>query len=377
MLKHLHKKKMKINILLPHKEKFDKNKASSVSITVQNNMIHSKYLDHIKIFGQNVKSPFFKNNFVGLNYSFLSFKSKNKFLAHEMLKIINNDDDNKQLIEIHNRPYLVNKIKEKNKFPISLFFHNNPQNMKGSKSVEERENILSKCTAIFCVSEYVKKKFLEGINKNFKTVHVLHNGVERKLKRFPIKKKEVLFVGRLVPEKGVDLYVDVINEVAHKFPDWEFDLIGSSRLGDDKIKGSFANNVITKFKKIGNQTKFFGFQNQDFIQEKMKSASIIIIPSKWEEPFGLVVAEAMSNGVGIIASKIGGIPEIVRENGILIKDINKSKLQNELEKLLNNPRKRKILQKLSWNNFEHYSKTSSEKLDNYRSRILSSFFVNN
>ena len=113
------------------------------------------------------------------------------------------------------------------------------------------------------------------------------------------------------------------------------------------------------------------------VEEKMKSASIIIIPSKWEEPFGLVVAEAMSNGVGIIASKIGGIPEIVRQNGILIKDINKSKLQNELEKLLNNPRKRKILQKLSWNNFEHYSKTSSEKLDNYRSRILSSFFVNN
>ena len=80
---------MKINILLPYKEKFDENKASSVSITVRNNLLHTKYLDQIKIFGQNVETPFFKDNFVGLKYSLLSLKSKNKFLAHEMLKIIN------------------------------------------------------------------------------------------------------------------------------------------------------------------------------------------------------------------------------------------------------------------------------------------------
>ena len=48
----------------------------------------------------------------------------------------------------------------------------------------------------------------------------------------------------------------------------------------------------------------------------MKSASIIVIPSIWEEPYGLVAAEAMSNGIAIIASDIGGIPEIVKENGI-------------------------------------------------------------
>ena len=50
---------MKINILLPYKEKFDKNKASSVSITVKNNLSYSKYLNEIKIFGQNVEKPIF------------------------------------------------------------------------------------------------------------------------------------------------------------------------------------------------------------------------------------------------------------------------------------------------------------------------------
>ena len=180
----------------------------------------------------------------------------------------------------------------------------------------------------------------------------------------------------MVPEKGVDLYVDVIEDIANKFLDWKFDLIGSFRLGDDKSKGSFVNNIIKKFIKNSKQTRFYGFKNQDFVQRKMKSASIIVIPSIWEEPYGLVTAEAMSNGIAIIASDVGGIPEVLKENGILIKNINKFKLKNELERLMINTDKIKILQKLSWDNFEHSSKNSSKNLDNYRKSILSRHFVN-
>ena len=81
-----------------------------------------------------------------------------------MLKIINKDSDKKQLIEIHNRPYLIAQITKQNRFPISLFLHNDPQTMNGSKSVEDRENILQKCAAVFCVSKHIKQKFLEGIS---------------------------------------------------------------------------------------------------------------------------------------------------------------------------------------------------------------------
>ena len=368
---------MKINILLPYKEKFDENKASSVSITVKNNLLHTKYLNDIRIFGQDVEKPLFKDKFIGLKYSVFSFKSKNKFLAYKMLKIIEKDTDKNQLIEIHNRPYLVDQIAKGKKFPISLFFHNDPQTMKGSKLVKDREEILEKCEAIFCVSEYIKKRFLEGVEHNSDKIHILHNGVERKLKYFPHKKKEILFVGRLVSEKGVDLYVDVIESIANKFPDWKFYLIGSYRLGDDSNKGSFVNRVINKFKNISDQTEFYGFQNHDFVQKKMEGASIIVIPSIWEEPFGLVAAEAMSNGIAIIASDIGGIPEIIKKNGILIKNINMQKLKYELEGLMSNCDKIKMLQQLSWNNFEHSSKNSSKNLDNYRRFILSSYFVNN
>ena len=365
---------MKINILLPYKEKFDENKASSVSITVRNNLLHSKYLNQIKIFGQNVKKPLFKDNFVGLKYSILSLRSKNKFLAHEMLKIISKNLDKNQMIEIHNRPYLMDKITRGNKFPVSLFFHNDPQTMKGSKSIKERENILEKSAAIFCVSEFVKQKFLEGINQNFQKVHVLYNGVERKLKRFPKKRKEVLFVGRLVPEKGVHFYVEAVKTVAHKYPDWTFGLIGSFKLGDNNNRNFYSNTIIKKIRSVGPQAKFYGFKDQKFVEEKMKSASIVVIPSTWEEPFGLVAAEAMNNGACIIASKVGGIPEIINDNGILIDNINLKKLLSKIDFLIKDNKLRENYQRKAWKNFQLSSEASSQKLDHFRELISSKYF---
>ena len=115
---------MKINILLPFKEKFEKDKASSVSITVCNNLHHTKYLKNTRVFGQDIDKPLFKQNFIGIKYPRLSFKSKNKFLAEQMLKIISKDNDKKQILEIHNRPYLINVIyKMSICYPITLFFH--------------------------------------------------------------------------------------------------------------------------------------------------------------------------------------------------------------------------------------------------------------
>ena len=71
---------MLINILLPYKEKFSKNKASSVSLTVANNLQFSKYKKQIRVFGHNLKDPMYKDNFVGINNSWNFLKSKNFYM---------------------------------------------------------------------------------------------------------------------------------------------------------------------------------------------------------------------------------------------------------------------------------------------------------
>ena len=67
---------MKINILLPHKEKFDLNKFFGISITVKNNLFYSRYLNDINVFGQDVENPIFKNNFIGIKNSSFHLKVK-------------------------------------------------------------------------------------------------------------------------------------------------------------------------------------------------------------------------------------------------------------------------------------------------------------
>lgn len=364
---------MKINILLPYKEKFDINRASSVSITVKNNLFHTKFLRNIKIYGQEVENPIFKKNFVGFKYSLLSLKGKNEFLLNEMLKKTQEESKKKQLIEVHNRPYHIDQIARKTNFLITMFFHNDPLTMKGSKSIKQRKNIIQKCEAIFCVSKYIKKQFLRGITEKNSKVKVLYNGVERKTKLFPSKRKEVLFVGRLVPEKGPDLYASVVNLIASNYPDWSFGLIGSSRLDENKTD-TFAKDVIENFINAGDQAKFYGFKDQVFVQKKMRTASIIVVPSLWQEPFGLVVAEAMSYGACIIASNVGGIPEIVQKNGTLINNINVTKLENAMRELITNNKLRERLQKKAWRNFNLTSAFSSQKLDNFRQTIFDDYF---
>ena len=194
---------MFINILLPYKEKFSIDKASSVSLTVANNLEFSKYKKQTRIFGHNVEDPMYKNNFIGMHNSWNFLKSKNRNLAFKMCDFINKENEKFQIIEIHNRPYLVDPIflslKTENR--LSLFLHNDPLEMKGSRTIEDRRNLLSKLDKIYCVSEFIKNRFLIGIIDHLNKVVVLHNGVIRKQKMFPKKQKQIIFVGRIVKEK--------------------------------------------------------------------------------------------------------------------------------------------------------------------------------
>ena len=82
----------------------------------------------------------------------------------------------------------------------------------------------------------------------------------------------------------------------------------------------------------------------------------------------------MSSGACVIASKIGGIPEILEDNGILINDINNEKLSTNINNLIKDNKKRQNYQQRAWKNFKFSSDISSEKLDLHRKFISSSYF---
>ena len=100
-----------------------------------------------------------------------------------------------------------------------------------------------------------------------------------------------------------------------------------------------------------------------------KKTSIAVVCSRWEEPFGRTSLEAASNGCAVVISNRGGLPETITD-GVILKNLNVSSIFNEVENLIKNHKKRKILQKLSLKNFYLTHKFVSKLIDQVRDQKL-------
>ncbi len=250
---------MKIDIILPFREKFTLSKASAVSTSVKNSIMYSSYKNNIKIYGQHVNKPILENNFIGIKTNKFIHFSNNVSLVKNYLKL-NTNDNQKKIIEIHNRPYLLKYLfKQIKSNPIIIYFHNDPTKMKGSITVKEREEILQNTTAIVFVSDFLKERFLEGLSHTSSKLFVIPNSLNINKKSMLPKSNKVLFVGRLVKQKGVEIYVDAISKIAKNYPDWEFILIGNSGSRNRFFKNNYDKEIIKKFKSIAPNTNYLGF----------------------------------------------------------------------------------------------------------------------
>ena len=109
-----------------------------------------------------------------------------------------------------------------------------------------------------------------------------------------------LFVGRLSPEKGVSTLLDAMKLL----PDIHLKIVGT---GPEIINNKLPN------------VEFLGHQDQAAVQRLMQGATALVVPSVWPENSPLVVYEAFTAGIPVLASRIGGIPELVQDmkNGLL------------------------------------------------------------
>ena len=90
-------------------------------------------------------------------------------------------------------------------------------------------------------------------------------------------------------EKGVDLFVDAISYLSQIYSDWEFKIIGSPKLGINKFDNFFAKQIQAKIRSLNNNVSLLGYISPEQLELTMSRSSIIVIPSVWDEPFGLVL----------------------------------------------------------------------------------------
>jgi len=151
--------------------------------------------------------------------------------------------------------------------------------------------------------------------------------------------KLILCVGRLVPQKGVEYFIRAIPLIAKKYPEAKFIIVGegwSRDLLEEEARASGHANKIT----------FTGFASDKQVIELMTSADTLVVPSIYE-PFGIVALEGMATGVPVVASRVGGLAEVIDHDktGIFVYPRSPESLAWGIDKVLSDPDNAKMLTK--------------------------------
>jgi glycosyltransferase involved in cell wall biosynthesis len=345
---------MKISILLPYKENFSPEYPGAVSLFVNDTSYLSRYRRNIRVYGSTNYKKIFKIKYTNINLPRNFIVSQSKEYIEKFIRYEKNEPSD--LIEIHNRPNYLKLLSLKlNRRIYTLFFHNDPLSMEGSKSLAERKSLLGTCYRIIFNSSWSKNRFLEGFeNKyiNSEKLQVFYQSAKRgQISFLKNKKKWITFVGKLNKAKGYDIFGKSITKVLDKNPNWRAKIVG-----DEKRE-----KIIIKHKQLDQ----LGFLEHKKVLSLFKNTSIAVVCSRWDEPFGRTSLEAAANGCAVIISKKGGLPETIT-NAVILSKLNVTELTKQINNLISDKKKRKNLQELSLKNFFLSHKYVSKLIDEYR-----------
>ncbi|WP_415324106.1 glycosyltransferase [Candidatus Pelagibacter sp. Uisw_127] len=329
---------MNISILLPYKENFVSNNAGAVSLFVNDITNNSIYKKTTKIFGNTVYKKFLSGNYINLNFDKNIFFSSNNQYVNSFVNY--KETRNSDLIEVHNRPNYIKIIKKKYQNRLFLYFHNDPLQMSGSKTIEDRINLINNVDKIIFNSEWSRSRFFIDLDNKQdlikKTCICFQSSSKIKI-NFKKKENIITFVGKLNRAKGYDLFGNAIIKILDKYNNWK-----SNVYGDEPREIH-----IFKHKNL----KVSGFKDNNFILNDLKRTSISVVCSRWEEPFGRTSLEAASRGSAVIISNRGGLPETA-PHAIKLKKLNSENIFKEIEALILNKKRLLSVQKKNYQNFK-------------------------
>jgi glycosyltransferase involved in cell wall biosynthesis len=179
------------------------------------------------------------------------------------------------------------------------------------------------------------------------------------------------YVGWLIPIKGVTYLVNAMAEVVQRHPNSLLVLVGK---GDEKGEEEIKLSKQVENLGIADNVRFLGWRPD--VNEIMGCFDIFVLPSL-NEGMGRVLVEAMSAGLPIVASRVGGIPDLLKdgENGLLVPPANAGALEQAISDLLSDKDRRKRMGETGKKMCRPYSiEAMVDKIDNLYSRLLARIF---
>ena len=352
--------KLKIATILPYKENYTVDKASAASLWVSEFYTKSKHKKNNFIYGHTKSKNYLTKNYININLKNLKskLKSTTNEYAEKLIKDLNSKNFN--IIEIHNRPQLLLKLLNKVKSRFIFYFHNDPLSMKGSKFINERLKILNTVDRLIFVSEWVRNRFFLDIDKKLQSkTDVIYPSVHKQ--KPSIKKKNIIFVGRLNHSKGYDLFKEAIIKILDEFPKWR-----AYSVGDEERRSIYISH---------SRHKELGFINHKDTLKLLNKSEIAVVPSRWDEPFGRTALESSSRGCATIISNRGGLTETT-DYALILKKLDTKNIYQEIKMLIKHPQKKRKIQKLGRKNIKHLINNNTKLIDEIRENIFPRYSVN-
>ena len=238
----------------------------------------------------------------------------------------------------HNAPQMVPLV-DSSRHAAVLFAHNT---LLRSYTRRESRRVLDRAELVVCVSKWLAEQTAPHLPRSLRDrLRVLHNGVDARAFAAPegaeasrtpdSSSLRVLYVGRVVPDKGVHVLVDAVSRLPHL--DLRLQVIGSGGFSATDPPTSYETEIRRGLSRLGDRASWMPFQPRSALAPLFHGADVLVVPSIGDEAFALTVLEGMAGGAAVIASRTGGIPEAVDGAGLLVEPNDSNALAEALEGL--------------------------------------------
>lgn len=272
------------------------------------------------------------------------------------------------VVHIHEFPQLARVIRKANP-RVKIVVHMHSLRLSQTDPALIRQ-YLESTDLVLAVGRFIADAFARIFPDWVDRCRVLNNGVD--VQRFILNRAErtlpidgniqLLFVGRVSPEKGVHVLIKAFELVARRYPQAELNIVGGTvalgyyylvPMSDDPVERDLSrfytplrkqDNYLSHLKAVipphlAHRVHFVGSVPNIQVKEYLRAAAAFIFPSVWNEPFSIALIEGMASGVPLVATRVGGNTEIVEDGktGLLIERDNPQAMAEAIIRLIENP----------------------------------------
>lgn len=141
------------------------------------------------------------------------------------------------------------------------------------------------------------------------------------------RERELVFVGRLVSDKGLDVLLQAMAVLKHRGEGLKCTIIGE---GPERDK----NAALAQKLRVDEDVTFVGRLAPQEVSKMLNGHKVLVVPSVWNEPFGIVALEGMACGCVVVGASGGGLPQAIGDAGFIFESGNHEALAGVLSDIM-------------------------------------------